>query len=277
MKSIKQKKAFTLIELLVVIAIIAILAAMLLPALAAAKRKAQKISCVNNIKQDLLAIKIWAGDNSDHYAMAVSTTAGGANEYYYHLGTTAAVKNNPAMAFMVMSNELSTPKVVGCPSDSLVGHGTYATNWAYADLTGSAAPGANTIANAQTFVSKVSYFVNGDASDVDPQMIVMGDLNMGCVNDANNAASSWAFGNSSATARALFATSGTADTGGTTGGNFASSTAATAWSWTVETHQKTGNIGLADGSVQSVTINGLHLALINSTNTVVAQSFGFSW
>jgi prepilin-type N-terminal cleavage/methylation domain-containing protein len=70
-----QNKGFTLIELLVVIAIIAILAAMLLPALAAAKEKAKKAHCMNNIHQMELATTIYAGDYKDR----VPVLTGGAS------------------------------------------------------------------------------------------------------------------------------------------------------------------------------------------------------
>jgi prepilin-type N-terminal cleavage/methylation domain-containing protein/prepilin-type processing-associated H-X9-DG protein len=268
-KLMKQKSAFTLIELLVVIAIIAILAAMLLPALAAAKKKAQQINCVNNLKQIGLAFRIWEGDNGDRYPTAVAYTDGGASDYVQHT-TTPSASLNPGMVFLVMSNELGTPKILYCTSDSV--HTTYATNWNPLDVLG-VTFAANAKAPRQTQIGKISYFVDGDvSSDTDPQMVLSGDLNIGNgPNTAQNVAAGYRFGGS-ATAGP---TQPEAEVLGTT--SFLT-TSAVAWSWTQnDLHQGRGNLLLGDGSVQQSTVSGLHTYLQNSTNTVVNPAFSFPY
>jgi prepilin-type N-terminal cleavage/methylation domain-containing protein len=275
----QTKKAFTLIELLVVIAIIAILAAMLLPALAAAKKKAQKINCVNNLKQVGLAFRIWSGDNSDKYAMSVAAASGGAQEYVNY-GTTTSGRLNPGMVFMVMSNELSTPKVVYCPSDNFHNNGA-ANSFSYTNFVHCTAPNGNTLATAANAAGAASYFINGDATESDPQIILSGDENIGTVGTANNGGASYGLTGTSATAPDARGWSVCLGGNGQNPISWATATSGTvagAFGWTTtDFHAKSGNLALSDGSVQQASVSGLHTALQNSTNTVAVQNFNFPW
>jgi prepilin-type N-terminal cleavage/methylation domain-containing protein len=102
-----RKAAFTLIELLVVIAIIAILAAMLLPALASAKERAKRISCLNNLRQLAVGMTVYAGDSQD-YVLPLGT----GNSCPYILSD-PGVQTAKSVGLIVVSN---APSVWGCPN-----------------------------------------------------------------------------------------------------------------------------------------------------------------
>jgi competence protein ComGC len=146
----QRNQALTKIEVVVIVAVSVIVAALLLPALAAAKRKSSRIGCTGNLKQVGIAFRLWEGDNGDKYPMAVSVTNGGAMEL--------AATGNVAVCFQVMSNELSTPKILHCPAD--IKH-IAATNCSigFSD-------------------ANISYFIGLDAVETYPQMILDGDDNL---------------------------------------------------------------------------------------------------
>ena len=149
--SLKRNAAMTLFEVGVVVAVVMILALVLLPVIQAPHKRASKVGCTNLLKQIGLAYKVWAGDNGDVLPMGISVSNGGSMEL--------AATGNVLATFLVMSNELSTPKILFCPSDA-------GRSWATS---------FGTLAN-----SNISYFVGlGFTNDANPQIILSGDSSFG--------------------------------------------------------------------------------------------------
>ncbi|HSU55675.1 MAG TPA: type II secretion system protein, partial [Candidatus Dormibacteraeota bacterium] len=103
------QQGFTLVELLIVVAGLLCVIALVLPTLARPHHTHGHMNCVNNLKQIGLSFRTWALDNQDKFPMQVSITNG---------GTMELVENGSAYVhFLVMSNELSTPRILICPAE----------------------------------------------------------------------------------------------------------------------------------------------------------------
>ena len=265
MKKVTYKvRAFTLIELLVVIMIIGVLAAMLLPALAAARSKAQRIACTANLKQVTTAFKVWSGNSHDTYPMGVPTAQGGAQEAIgvAQSATITQVANYSPTApiackgvfsmFFVISNELSTPRELYCPTENAVDTLHYrATTWV-----------TNAVDISYTNDTEVSYFIAVDADESGGTAVVSSGSRQFLSGDRF-------MGLGSAINPPTFATPIY-----NTAGNYCQALGIVnppaAWASDVG-HGLAGNVAMIDGSVAGFSTPGLQTALANSGDVAAAH------
>ncbi len=141
--------ALTLLEVMLVIACIVVFVGMLVPAFTH-KPQHHRSTCVNNLKNIGLAFRIFSTDNDGKYPRDVPASSGGSAEFPLDV-------SNAWKQFAVLSNELSTPKILICSEDS---ERLIAANFA-------------SFGNAN-----LSYFLGLEATEEVPQSILGGDRNV---------------------------------------------------------------------------------------------------
>lgn len=208
-----------MLDLLLIIAAVLGIIFVIWPNWARSRRRVSRIGCTNNIKQVGLAFRQWGLDNNDKYPMQVSVTNGGAMETA-QLGSAYTV-------YLMMSNELSTPKILFCPNETNLKRLQASTF----DPTVPAGSPAGRVPFAST--TNLSYFVGLDADEGKPNTIITGDDNFTIGKVRFNAGLLLLDTNSPVT-------------------------------WTKERHVNMGNLALADGSVQAFSTPAFRTALIKT-------------
>ena len=146
--------AFTRAELLITLAVLSLLVAIVLPALAHDRARSARIICANNLRQVSIAQQLWGNDHNDLPPVMVPVNQGGTRAH--------PLAANAWLHFSWLSNELATPKVIFCPSD---------TGKPAQEFTGSP---TNGYLNPNFANRATSYFVAYSGINGDPQQAIIG-------------------------------------------------------------------------------------------------------
>lgn len=152
----ERRRGFTLVEGVVVVFVLALVALLVMaPKIELSMHEARRHTCIANLKLMGIAARVWEGNHDDKYPMEVPAALGGAQEMM--------ATGNVVACFQVMSNELSTPRILICPQDA--GHRADTNR-------------RLDVAWARLSRTNISYFIGLDAVESDPQAMLSGDANL---------------------------------------------------------------------------------------------------
>ena len=144
-------KGFTGWDVLILLTTVVLLMGLVFLANGPSERaRAPRIQCVSNLKQIALAFRMWSNEHEDQFPMTVSSSKGGAAE--------AVLGGDPVPAYLVVSNELNSPKLLLCPSDKERG------------------PRATVFKGLST--RNISYLIGVDAAETNAAAILIADRNI---------------------------------------------------------------------------------------------------
>lgn len=246
--SLRRQAGFTLVDLVMVLCMSALLLTIYLFIKPPPNRRHvghTRIRCVNNLRQVGLAYRIWSNEHEERFPWELAQAKGG---IVPNAGQVGRDYGELAHAFLALSNELTVPNVLVCPSDQKMKADGF-------DVTASIPFGGSGLRNSS---SNLSYLAGWDANETLPQTILVGDPNF---------VDALPTGDGDAGVSGKAKSFSIAQAGRT-------SVVEKGVKWNTALHNGVGNLGLSDGSAHQVStpqLNTMLASAVTATNRLRAR------